>query len=41
MVPSFPYEKEKEVYGQILAEYFDRDDTIFIVSSDFCHWGER
>jgi AmmeMemoRadiSam system protein B len=28
-----------EEYGKIFAPYFDRDDTIFIISSDFCHWG--
>ncbi|KAG6813256.1 hypothetical protein H0H92_012670 [Tricholoma furcatifolium] len=27
--------------GTVLAPYLDRDDTIFIVSSDFCHWGTR
>lgn len=28
-------------YGSILAPYFDLPDTLFIISSDFCHWGER
>ena len=27
--------------GGILAPYFDDANTIFIVSSDFCHWGSR
>lgn len=31
--------KMAEEYGKLLAPYFDRDDTIFIISSDFCHWG--
>jgi len=26
-------------YAEILGKYFDRPDTIFIFSSDFCHWG--
>jgi len=28
-------------YSRILAPYFDSPDTIFIISSDFCHWGDR
>lgn len=31
--------KAEENYGALLAKYFDREDTVFIVSSDFCHWG--
>lgn len=31
-------EKESE-YGTLLASYFARPDTLFIISSDFCHWG--
>lgn len=30
----------EKTYGQILAKYFDDDNTVFCVSSDFCHWGE-
>ena len=31
--------KEKEeAYGQLLASYLAREDTFFVVSSDFCHW---
>ncbi|KAF8912706.1 MEMO1 family [Gymnopilus junonius] len=34
--------KDKEsIYGTILAPYLARDDTFFVVSSDFCHWGTR
>ena len=25
--------------GTVLAPYFDDENTIFIISSDFCHWG--
>jgi len=28
-------------YGQLLAPYFEQPDTLFIISSDFCHWGHR
>ena len=27
------------IYGQLLAKYADDPRTLFIVSSDFCHWG--
>lgn len=29
------------MYGEILAKYFDDPKNLFIVSSDFCHWGSR
>lgn len=32
-------EKMVEQYGKILAPYFDNPNTLFIISSDFCHWG--
>lgn len=28
-------------YADILQEYFDNDENLFIFSTDFCHWGER
>jgi AmmeMemoRadiSam system protein B len=35
--------KDKEqYYGKLLAKYLNQDkdqDNLFIVSSDFCHWG--
>ena len=31
--------KEKE-YGQMLAKYLNDEETLFVVSSDFCHWGD-
>ncbi|EGC36765.1 hypothetical protein DICPUDRAFT_94236 [Dictyostelium purpureum] len=31
----------EEKYGKILAPYFDDPDNFFVISSDFCHWGER
>lgn len=32
-------DKLAEEYGKRFASYFDDQNTIFIVSSDFCHWG--
>lgn len=40
MVGSTSPEQEK-AYGKYLARYFDRDDSFFVVSSDFCHWGDK
>ena len=28
-------------YGKILAPWFEDPQTLIVVSSDFCHWGER
>lgn len=30
---------QEEYYGKILSKYIDMDDTLFVVSTDFCHWG--
>lgn len=38
MVGNTSTEKEK-MYGEMLAKYFLRPQTLFIISSDFCHWG--
>jgi len=32
---------KEDTYGKLLSPYLLREDTIFIVSSDFCHWGTR
>ena len=32
-------DRESEAYAKVLAPYFERDDTLFVISSDFCHWG--
>jgi predicted class III extradiol MEMO1 family dioxygenase len=37
MVGAIDQEQEEE-YGKILAPYLERDDTLFVISSDFCHW---
>ncbi len=33
--------KSEKLYGNLLSEYFDTPGHLFIVSSDFCHWGAR
>ena len=33
--------KIAEEYGKLFVPYFQREDTIFIISSDFCHWGDH
>lgn len=33
---------EKEaLYGRLLAPYMADPQTLFVISSDFCHWGQR
>ena len=33
---------DKEVkYGRIFAKYLADPSNLFIISSDFCHWGQR
>jgi predicted class III extradiol MEMO1 family dioxygenase len=31
----------EEKIGDLLLPYFDDDNTIFCISSDFCRWGKR
>lgn len=33
--------KDLPKYASALLSYFLDEQTVFIVSSDFCHWGER
>ncbi|KAK0713876.1 MEMO1 family [Lasiosphaeria miniovina] len=33
--------EEEESFGQILAPYVKDTENVFIVSTDFCHWGSR
>lgn len=28
-------------YGKILAKYYIDPSVLFVISSDFCHWGKR
>ncbi|XP_063718615.1 protein MEMO1-like [Symsagittifera roscoffensis] len=34
-------EDRERFYGQVLAPFLLQPRTIFIISSDFCHWGDR
>jgi len=40
LVGSLSPEKEEE-YGRLFAPYLDDPENLFIISSDFCHWGKR
>jgi len=40
LVGSLTLEKEIK-YGRIFAKYLADPTNLFIISSDFCHWGER
>ncbi len=33
--------KAQDYYGKVFAEYLKDEKTLFIVSSDFCHWGSN
>ena len=34
-------QNEERIFGRVLARYFDDPVSLFIISSDFCHWGHR
>ena len=40
LVGSLSPEKEAK-YGRIFARYLADPNNLFIISSDFCHWGQR
>jgi MEMO1 family protein len=40
MVGALSFEAEA-MYGEILAPYLLDDSNVFVISSDFCHWGKR
>nr|ACO15039.1 MEMO1 [Caligus clemensi] len=40
LVGSLSPDKEAK-YGKILAKYLMDPSNLFVISSDFCHWGER
>lgn len=33
--------ESEALYGRILAQYMDDPANLFVISSDFCHWGRR
>lgn len=41
--PSFlcPCCCSEALYGQLLSKYLDDPANLFVISSDFCHWGQR
>lgn len=32
---------QEALYGRLLANYFTDPQNLFVISSDFCHWGHR
>jgi len=40
LVGSLSTEKEA-LYGKLLSKYLADKDNVFVISSDFCHWGAR
>ena len=33
--------QSEKIYGQLFAKYLEREENLFVISSDFCHWGKR
>jgi len=40
LVGSLTRAQERQ-YGKLLSHYFSDPHNLFVISSDFCHWGER
>lgn len=40
MIGSLEPEVE-QMYGEIFAKYLADPENLFVISSDFCHWGSR
>ncbi|KAJ1788123.1 hypothetical protein LPJ59_005591 [Coemansia sp. RSA 2399] len=40
MVGNLRFAKE-QMYGEMLAPYLANEENLFVISSDFCHWGSR
>ncbi|CAG8613029.1 16573_t:CDS:2, partial [Cetraspora pellucida] len=34
-------ESKEHLYGKILSSYLSDPSNLFVISSDFCHWGQR
>ena len=41
LLNSRPKGDREAEYGQLLGKYLDDPGNLFVVSSDFCHWGSR
>lgn len=33
--------QSEAAYGKLLAPFLDQQENLFVISSDFCHWGSR
>lgn len=33
--------RKEQLFGELLANYLKDPTSVFVISSDFCHWGER
>ena len=33
-------EEKEAVYGKLFSQYLADPNNLFVVSSDFCHWGK-
>jgi len=40
LVGSTSHDKEL-MYGKIFCKYLKDPENLFVISSDFCHWGKR
>ncbi|XP_070576550.1 protein MEMO1-like [Ptychodera flava] len=40
LVGALSTEKEQK-YGRLFSKYLAQPENLFVISSDFCHWGER
>ncbi|KAI8321335.1 UPF0103-domain-containing protein [Martensiomyces pterosporus] len=40
LVGNLSFQKEEQ-YGELLAPYLASEENLFVISSDFCHWGGR
>ncbi|KAJ2864448.1 hypothetical protein GGH94_002900 [Coemansia aciculifera] len=40
LVGNLSFDRE-QAFGALLAEYLEDEENLFVVSSDFCHWGSR
>jgi len=40
MVGQTTQDQENSI-GKILSEYYKNEENLFVISSDFCHWGQR
>ena len=34
-------QEQEHTYGVIFSKYLQNPENLFVISSDFCHWGKR